>query len=241
MAIPFIIIIFFITFLALIASVPLNGYLSSKLIMFSYDKRYQHHQMVHSPFEYYDLFGALCLFLIGFGWGAIMNVEQDYIHGRYRAARTLLAYSAQALVSLALAVLAIIPSILLTSKACIYTALNMFFATSLQSATNEHARYLFQLNAQNFAGYSPYAITGMLFFMGAVYIQTTTLCIAMVRNAFQALLHPWRPMILAHPRALFILFMLPLVFCVLFYKFFFSLSIHFIASLIELFSAIIGK
>lgn len=234
------IIIFIITLIAFALSVPLNGYLTSLLITHgAYDKIYAHQQQVATIFEYFDIFGSLCFLFLGFGWGMILPVDHECINGRHRILRIALAYSAQPIVSLFLAICAIIPSILLTSKACIHTTLHMFFVNSLHMATSDAARHIFQQGAARFAQCSPYAITATLFFMGIVFVQTSILCISMVRNAFQAAIYPFRYQIMMSQYSWILMIAIPLIFCILFYQFFFQITLSCIFWSIELFSVLL--
>ncbi len=234
------IVIFIITLIAFVLSVPLNGYLTSLLITHgAYDKIYAHDDEVESPFDYFDVFGSLCFIFLGFGWGAILPIEQECITGRNSLARTILAYSAQSLVSLFLAMCAIIPSVLLTSKVCIHTILHMYFVNSLHTATSDNARYVFQQSAAKFANCSPYAITATLFFVGIVFVQTSILCISMVRNAFQAAIYPFRYQIMMSQYSWLLMLAIPLAFCFIFYHFFFAITLSCILYSIELFSLLL--
>ncbi len=234
------VIIFIITLVAFIVSIPLNGYMTTFLITHgAYDRVHRYDHAIESVWDYFDIVGALCFFFLGFGWGTILPVDQDAIRGKGKGLRTVLAYCAQPLVSIFLAVLSIIPSMFLTGKACIYTALNMFFVNSLHTATADSARYIFQQSASQFAHCSPYAITGTLFFIGIVYVQTTILCISMVRNAFQALLYPFGYQLMTADYAWVFMIAIPLLFCILFYQFFFSLALAVIILAIEIISSLI--
>lgn len=234
------IIIFIITLITFIISVPLNGYLTSLLITHAaYDKIYAHQQQVATVFEYFDIFGSLCFLFLGFGWGMILPVDHDCINGRNRILRLVLAYSAQSLVSIFLAICAIIPSIILTSKACIHTTLHMFFVNSLHMATSDTARYIFQQGATKFAQCGPYAITATLFFVGIVFVQTSILCISMIRNAFQAAIYPFRYQIMMSQYSWILMIATPLIFCIIFYQFFFQITLSCIFWSIELFSVLL--
>lgn len=234
------IVIYIITLIAFVVSVPLNGYLTSLVITHrAYDKIYAHDQQVDNLFEYFDIFGSLCFLVLGFGWGTIIPVDQECISGKRRISRTILAYSAQSLVSLFLAICAIIPSVLLTGKACIHTVLHMFFVNSLQTATSDNARYVFQQSAAKFANCSPYAITATLFFVGIVFVQTSVLCISMVRNAFQAAIYPFRYQIMTSQYSWLLMIAIPLTFCVLFYQLFFAITLSCILWSIDLLSVLL--
>jgi hypothetical protein len=230
-------VIFIIKLISFVISVPLNGYLTSLLIAHgTYDKQHAHDEQVDNLFDYFDMFGSLCFIFLSFGWGIIIPVDQEYITRQWRITRTVLAYSAQSLVSLFLALCAIIPSVLFTGKACIYTALQMFFVNSLHTATLDNARYIFQQGSYRFADCSPYAITATLFFVGIVFVQTSILCISMVRNAFQAAIYPFRYQIMMSEYSWLLMIAIPLAFCVFFYQFFFSITLTCIFYSIELFS-----
>lgn len=241
MAISFFIIVLIITLLAFAITVPINGFLTSWLITHgSYDKRHAHAEQVESIFDYFDFFGSICLIFIGFGWGTIMPVDQDYITGAYRKTRIFFAYSAQSLVSIFLALCAIIPSVLLTSRACIYTSLNIFLANLLKNPNSDSTLYAFQQGASTFGKFSPYAITGTLFLMGVVYIQVILLCVSMVRNTFQAAIHPFRYQLLTHQYSWFLMLAISIAFCLFFYQFFIAFALGLIVSLIELVNFLIG-
>ena len=221
-------------------SVPLNGYLTSLLITRgAYDARYAHDTFADTIFDYFDLFGSLCFVVLGFGWGTILPVEQGHISGRASTVRTMIAYAAQPLVGLAISSAAIIPSVLLTGRDCIYTGLHMFFVNNVHTATQDAARYIFQQRAGSFAQCSPYAITATLFFVGIVYVQTSIVCISMVRNAFQAAIYPFRYRILMSQYSWFWMIALPIGFCILFYQFFFALTLSSIFRTIEFFSLLL--
>ncbi len=233
------IIILIIKLIAFVLSVPLNGYLTSLLITHgAYDKMHAHDEQVENLFDYFDMFGSLCFIFLSFGWGTILPVDQEYISGRNKAFRTILAYSAQSLVSLFLAICAIIPSVLLTGKECIYTSLGMFSKTMLYQASDD-ARYIFQQNAPWFSNCSPYAITATLFFVGIVFIQASVLCISMVRNAFQAAIYPFRYQIMMSQYSWLFMIAIPLAFCILFYQFFLTITFSCIVWAIELFSILL--
>ncbi|MBY0110179.1 MAG: hypothetical protein K2X90_03655 [Candidatus Babeliaceae bacterium] len=234
------IVIFIIKLIAFALSVPLNGYLTSLLITKrSYDKTYAYDEHAENPFEYFDFFGSLCFVFLGFGWGTILPVDQEYISGRNKLIRTILGYSAQPLVSFFLAICAIIPSVFLTGRACIHTVLHMFFASSLHTANSDSARYIFQQNAIRFAECSPYAITATLFLIGIVFVQTSVLCISMVRNAFQAAIYPFRYQIMMSQYSWLLMIVIPLAFCIIFYQFFFAVTLSCIFWSIELFSVLL--
>lgn len=234
------IIIFIITLLGFAISVPLNGFLTSLLISRgAYGTLYADEEHIDSPFNYFDLVGSFCFFFLGFGWGTILPIEQGYISGSYKRARILLAYCAQGLVSIFISLCAIIPSVLLTGEQCIYTSLYMFFANSLYNAPSEGAWHIFQQNASHFAPCSPYAITATLFFISIVYIQTGILCIAMVRNSLQALLYPFRFNIMTSSYSWIIMIIVPLLFCIFFWQFFYKLAFTFIIFCIHGISSIL--
>lgn len=234
------IIIFIITLISFAVSVPLNGYITSWLITHViYDKYHAHDEQIENFFGYFDFIGSFCFFFLGLGWGTILPIEQEYITGRLKTLRIFLAYSAQSLVSIFLAISCIIPSVFLTGKGCIYTALHMFFRNSLQTATADNARYIFQQASKTFSDCSPYAITGTLFFIGIVYVQTSILCISMVRNTFQAMLYPFRYQIMMSRYSWLLMLAIPLAFCMIFYKLFFALAFSVILSSIEIISWII--
>jgi hypothetical protein len=234
------IIVFIITLAAFVISVPLNGILTSYLITYgAYDKQHTADQEVDSLLDYFDFIGTFCFFFFRFGWGTILPVEQTYISGPYKIARTILAYSAQGLVSAALAIASIIPSMLLTGKSCIYTALNMFFMRSPYYAPSDALWQMFQRGTPHFASCSPYAVTATLFLIAIVYVQVGILCISMVRNTFQAALYPYRFTLMTHNYSWLFMIVLPLLFCIFFYEFFFTLAIGFIIFSIEIISLFI--
>ncbi|GEM_PF-4134574 len=233
------IIIFIITLLAFAFTVPLNGYLTEKLIMHgAYDKQYVHERMVADWLEYFDILGTFSLFFLGFGWGTILSVEPVYITGVHKTLRTILAYSAQALASIAIAVCAIMISVLLTGKGCILTAFDMFFVNSRYVGTDATWQ-IFQRGSAYFSSCSPYAITATLFFIGIVYVQTGILFLSMMRNTIQALLYPFRSRLIALNYSWLFMIAIPLIFCILFYKFFFVLAISFIIFFINSISSLL--
>lgn len=235
------IIIFVITLISLVVSIPLNGYLSARLIHHAaYDSRYKNEHEEYSLFDYFDPFGTLCFFFFGFGWGLVIPIDQEKISGTARGLRIFLAYSIQALVSLVIAMAAIIPSVLLTGKECIYPALHMFFETRLHTATTDMGRHIFQQYSLQFAHCSTYAVTATLFLIGIVYVQTIMLCVSMFRNAFQAVIYPYRLNLMLHQYGFAITMALSLVSCLIFGNIFFRMALYCICLLIELFSYLKG-
>ncbi len=233
-------IVFIIALLAFAVSVPLNGYFTAALLRKIYDKRALYDEQTFYFFDYFDFVGTFAFLFLGFGWGGILPVHQGYITGPWRIARTVLAYLAQSLVSIGIALVAILGSLLLTGKGCVYTALNIFLTNALHQSTDDLVWQLFQQGSHSFAACSPHAVTATLFLTAIIYVQTAMLCICMVRNFFQAVLYPLQHRLLTHSYSWIITIAIPLLFCILFYRFFFALAVAFMIICIQLLSLCVG-
>lgn len=83
-----------------------------------------------NPFDHVDLVGAFMLVLFKFGWGRQIPINPFYIKPRWYTLRLLFVYSSEALISIALALCALIFLVVFFKIDALFFAVEMFFSGS---------------------------------------------------------------------------------------------------------------
>ena len=121
-----IIIIWTMTIFAFVLMVPLFGMLSRYAILHGIYDYPDPQYGAPTVMSFFNLFGFVALFLFGIGWGNVIHIDPTRINRPYKTAKTVLAYLATPLLTLAGAIMLLIPGLLISSRACVYAALNLF-------------------------------------------------------------------------------------------------------------------
>ena len=235
-----IIIIWTMTIFAFVLMVPLFGMLSRYAILHGIYDYPDPQYGAPTVMSFFNLFGFVALFLFGIGWGNVIHIDPTRINRPYKTAKTVLAYLATPLLTLAGAIMLLIPGLLISSRACVYAALNLFLQTHVHPFATESMSMLFHENVHAFNGCSSYAITGTLFFLACVMMLWSLFCAYGIWSLCDALMYQFFPHGIGHTGTLEPMIFLPLIICYLSGNFIALSGLKIITLAIEIFSYYLG-
>lgn len=134
-----------------------------------------------SPFYYIDMAGFFCLIVmtlfydIGIGWGKVIPVIPEYIQGRWRGGRIILAFAAESIMNSILMLTALILLIVIAGPYALSGGLPVFFGQTI--SLEKFAKF--------FPEYSSLAITGILFLIAIIFLNIFIASWSIILNVFR--------------------------------------------------------
>ena len=128
-----------------------------------------------NPFNHIDAVGTLCLILFRFGWGRQIPINPLFIKHSFHGLRLFLVYSAEALISLVLALCSLICLLPALDNSLFALALNMIVSGSTST------RSIFSLSPHM----STALVIGIVFLLSMIFINTFMATYSILSNCIK--------------------------------------------------------